>query len=61
MTRYINTKTHHGVETIEEYALSEFPNRRAMTAELRRIVSEYRLSGMDVYVSQRADKTWRAQ
>lgn len=58
MKRYINFKSSYGVETVDELSLADFDNYKAFRKELSRLVSEYRMSGMDVYTSQRADKTW---
>ena len=46
--KYFNIKTNYGVETIDQLYITE----------LKRLKSEYRLSGMDIYLSQRATKEW---
>lgn len=56
--RYINFKSVYGVETVDQLNLSDFDSPKAFRTELKRLVSEYRLSGTDVYISQRPDKTW---
>lgn len=58
MKRYINFKSSYGVETVDELSLADFSDYKAFRNELKRLVSEYMLSGMDVYTSQRHDKTW---
>ena len=56
--RYLNMRTSYGVETVDQLDIKDFPSRREFLAELRRLVSEYRLSGQCVYISSRCDKTW---
>jgi len=58
MKRYLNLKTNYGVETIEELDLKDFENRRELIREKNRLIREYWLCGMNVYTSQRCDKTW---
>lgn len=59
MKRYLNMKTCYGVETVDELSISDFENNKAFRAELRRLCVEYRDCGMNVYFSQRCDKTWK--
>lgn len=49
---YINVKTVHGVETVDEFA---------SYAEAKRIVKEYNLSDSEnyYYISSRSTKVWR--
>lgn len=56
--RYLNLKTSYRVETVDELDPKDFTTRREFRKELNRLVSEYHLAGMHVYVSQRCDKTW---
>lgn len=58
--KYLNIKSHYGVETVDELNPKDFASFKDFRIELRRLVSEYQLSGMNVYVSSRCDKTWRA-
>lgn len=58
--KYLNLRTSYGVETVDELNPKEFPNRKSYLIELRRLVSEYHLSGMPVYVSSRSDKSWNS-
>lgn len=59
MKRYLNLKTNYGVETVDEINSNDFETLKAFRLELKRLVSEYHLSGMFVYVSQKADKSWK--
>lgn len=59
--KYLNIKSHYGVETVDELSPSDFKTYKEFRQELRRLVSEYQLSGMNVYVSSRCDKTWSKQ
>lgn len=54
--RYLNLKTSHGTETVDELNPKDFSTYREFVKELKRLVKEYHISGMDVYVSQRACK-----
>lgn len=58
MTKYINMRSQYGVETVDELDSGDFESYKAFRIELRRLISEYRLAGMDVYSSQRACKDW---
>ena len=53
MTRYINFKTSQGVETVDQLERQDFESYKAFKIELNRLINEYRLSGMAVYISQR--------
>ena len=59
MIIYLNLKTHHGVETIDEIRLSDFESRKAMRVYTYKLIQSYHLSGMRVYKSQRCDSTWK--
>ena len=56
--RYLNMRTNHGVETVDELNLKSFKSYREFKQELRRLINEYHLAGMRVYSSTRPDKTW---
>lgn len=56
MTRYINLKTNYGVETVDQLERKDFETYREFKAELNRLITEYRLAGMSVYISQRQSK-----
>jgi len=56
MIRYINLKTNQGVETVDQLDRQDFESYKAFKIELNRLLTEYRLSGMAVYISQRQAK-----
>ena len=65
MKRFINMRSNYGVETVDSLYFDEFKQwdeirdlspyaqRKAFQQELNRLISEYRLAGMNVYSSQR--------
>ena len=56
--RYLNFKSVYGVETIDELNPKDFITFKEFRIELRRLISEYNLAGMNVYSSQRCSKDW---
>ena len=58
--KYLNLKTNYGVETVDQIDRNDFKTYKEYIKEMKRIKSEYRLAGMNVYTSQRCDKTWNA-
>lgn len=58
MIKYLNMKSQYGVETVDDLDSRDFPTYKEFRQELRRLVNEYHLSGMSVYISSRPDKTW---
>ena len=58
MIKYLNMKTNYGTETVDDLDSRDFQTPREFRAELRRLVNEYHLCGMNVYISSRPDKTW---
>lgn len=56
--KYINIKTVYGVETVDQLDPKDFKTWSEFRAELKRLVVEYHIAGMNVYVSSRPDKTW---
>lgn len=54
--KYFNIKTNYGVETIDQLDRKDFSTYSEYITELKRLKSEYRLAGMDIYLSQRATK-----
>jgi hypothetical protein len=56
--KYFNIKTNYGVETIDQLDRKDFSTYSEYIAELKRLKNEYRLAGMDIYLSQRATKEW---
>lgn len=59
MIRYFNFKSFYGVETIDEINRKDFNSYKEFKTELRRLLKEYYLCGMNVYISQRSTKEWR--
>lgn len=56
--KYFNIKTTYGVETIDQLDTKDFNSYKDYIAELRRLKNEYKLVGMNVYLSQKATKEW---
>ena len=56
---YFNYRGSQGVETVDELDKKDFNTHKEYREERRRLLKEYRLSGMDVYLSQRSTKEWR--
>ena len=56
--RYLNMKTVYGIETVDQLTSVDFNSYNEFRIELRRLVSEYRLAGMNVYTSQRCANNW---
>lgn len=57
--KYFNIKTIYGVETVDELNPKDFIKYQEYRAELKRVVKEYRMAGMDVYISQRCTNDWK--
>jgi len=58
MVRYFNIKGNYGVETVDEINSAEFKTFKEFKTELNRLFKEYQISGFNVYISQKADKSW---
>ena len=58
MKIYFNIKSNYGVETVDEICSTAFDSLRSFYKEVRRLRNEYHIAGMNVYTSQRSDKTW---
>ena len=58
--KYLNVKTSHGVETVDQVDPKDFKNNMEFKGELLRLRREYILSGINVYVSQRCDSSWNS-
>ena len=56
--KYLNMKSHYGTETVDQLDPRDFTSFKEFRQELRRLLNEYHLSGMNVYISSRPDKTW---
>ena len=57
--KYLNIRTSYGVETVDQLNKEDFATYKEFRTELKRLVSEYHLCGMGVYVSQRSTKEWK--
>ncbi len=57
--RYFNLKTNQGTETVDQLEQKEFKTYKEYRKELNRLIQEYRLAGMNVYISSRSTKDWR--
>jgi hypothetical protein len=58
MKTYLNMKTAHGTETVDEIRRADFASFRMYHAEVKRLANEYRMAGMNVYTSTRPCKGW---
>jgi hypothetical protein len=58
MKVYFSIKDSNGVETVDELDSKDFDTMKEFIQEKKRLTSEYQLCGMNVYTSQRCDKTW---
>jgi hypothetical protein len=58
MVRYFNIKSNYGVETVDEINSADFKTFKEFKNELNRLFKEYLISGFNVYISQKADKSW---
>jgi hypothetical protein len=58
MVRYFNIKGNYGVETVDEINSAEFKTFKEFKIELKRLFKEYQISGFNVYISQKSDKSW---
>jgi hypothetical protein len=54
--KYFNLKTSFGTETVDQLSQSDFNTYREFRKELKRLLSEYHISGMNVYISQKPCK-----
>ena len=60
-TIYLNMKTGGETETVDQFTRGEDapPNPIEFRKYVRSMVSEYRLSGQNVYTSSRCTKEWK--
>lgn len=56
MIKYLNIKTQYGVETVDQLDRKDFESGKSFKVELKRLVNEYAIGGVQVYVSQRCVK-----
>ena len=59
--KYFNIKTQYGVETVDSIDQKDFIGKsyKEFRQEVRRLLYEYHLAGMNVYISSRCTKDWR--
>ncbi len=58
MIRYFNFKGPYGIETIDQINREDFRSSKDFKMEIFRLVREYNIAGIPVYISQRCDKRW---
>lgn len=58
--KYFNIKSNYGVETVDCLDPNDFNSGKEFRTELKRLKNEYHIAGINVYISQRCDKTWNA-
>lgn len=58
-TVYFNWHGPQGRETVDEISAAGFEGNGPFRAEIARLKAEYRLAGMDVYISTRACANWK--
>ena len=58
-TIYFNMKTSYGTETVDELSKEDFETWKDFYREVRRLVLEYHICGMNVYTSKRCTKDWK--
>ena len=56
---YLNLKTAQGIETVDQLERNDFESFKEYKIELKNMIINYRLAGMNVYKSQRACKDWK--
>lgn len=59
MKVYLNLKTSHGIETVDELNFKDFKTTREFKNEVKRLINEYHLAGMSVYRSSRCTNDWK--
>jgi len=58
--KYFNVRSkQYGVETIDEIDPKDYATSKEFREELNRLVKEARMSGNDVYISQKCTKEWK--
>jgi len=59
---YLNIKTVHGVETVDQLERKDFSSYKEYIQELKRLKNEYRLASncyAGIYSSQRCTNDWK--
>jgi hypothetical protein len=60
-TIYLNIKTSQGVETVDQFTRGEDApqNPKEFRKYINQMISEYQLTGQNVYKSTRSTKEWK--
>ena len=57
--KYFNFRSSYGVETVDQIDRKEFNTYKEYKAELKNMLTGYRDSGMNVYLSQKCTNDWK--
>jgi len=57
-TVYLNLKTSHGTETVDEFEREKDQSPLEFRKYVNQMVKEYHIAGMNVYKSSRCTKDW---
>ena len=58
--KYLNIKSsQYGTETIDEIDERDYDSTKEYKRELRELLANYRMSGHEVYISNRATNEWK--
>ena len=49
--KYLNIKSCYGVETVDQLDKNDFNSLKEFKQELKRLVNEYRIAGINVYIN----------
>lgn len=58
MPIYLNMRTSQGVETVDEFTRESEQSPKEFKQYIAKMITEYRLAGMNVYHSNRCAKEW---
>ena len=58
-TIYLNMKSAYGTETVDQISRTDFEDRKSYLIELKSMISNYHMAGMNVYASGRCTKNWK--
>ena len=58
MVSYINYKRDYGIETIEAIETTDYKSYKEFKKDLHSRLKNYRLMGMNCWISSRATKDW---
>jgi hypothetical protein len=58
-TIYFNMRTNYGIETVDQICSIDFENTKDFRKELKSMLYNYHLAGMNVYLSSRSTKEWK--